>query len=120
MNLVQGIGKDQRRDQDMSGRDYDAFFIGGEWRRAESDDSFDVISPRSEERIGRVPAASAADIDAAVAAARDAFDNSEWPHLTPAERGEPCSRLADAIHRNKDELAELYTEEQGSTLFLSQ
>jgi len=104
----------------MSGRDYDAFFIGGEWRKAESDDSFDVISPRSEERIGGVPAASVADIDAAVAAARDAFDNSEWPHLTPAERGEHCARLAEAIHRNKDELAELYTEEQGSTLFLSQ
>jgi len=104
----------------MSGRDYDAFFIDGEWRKAESDDSFEVISPRSEERIGSVPAASKADIDAAVASARDAFDNGGWTQLTPVERGGHCARLADAIHRNRDELAELFTEEQGSTLFLSQ
>ena len=40
----------------MTTIDHEAFFIGGDWRKAESDDPFDVISPRSEERIGRVPA----------------------------------------------------------------
>ncbi len=104
----------------MSGHEYQAFFIDGDWRKAESDDVFDVISPRSEERIGGVPAASKADIDAAVAAARNAFDNSDWPRLSPAERGAHCARLAEAIHQRVGELAELITEEQGCTLFLSQ
>ena len=63
----------------MSSIDHQAFFIDGAWRRAQSDDRFDVISPRSEQVIGRVPAASEADIDAAVAAARRAFDGGVAP-----------------------------------------
>ncbi|RZB14216.1 aldehyde dehydrogenase family protein [Streptomyces sp. F001] len=48
-----------------------------------------MISPRSEQRIGRVPAASKEDIDSAVAAARHAFDAGEWPRLT--RRSEPTT-----------------------------
>lgn len=58
----------------MASRDYSSFYIGGKWLPAQSDAIFDVMSPRSEERIGSVPAASPADIDTAVAAARHAFD----------------------------------------------
>ena len=100
--------------------DHHAFFIDGAWRPAQSDDHFDIISPRSEERIGRVPAASTADIDAAVAAARRAFDEGEWPRLTPAERADYLTRMADAIAKRQEELAPLITEELGCTLFLSQ
>ena len=76
--------------------------------------------PRSEQVIGHVPAASTADIDAAVAAARRAFDEGEWPRLTPAERADYLTRMADAIAKRQEELAELITEELGCTLFLSQ
>lgn len=100
--------------------DHKAFFIGGTWREAEGASHFDVISPRSEERIGRVPAASKADIDAAVAAAREAFDHGEWPRLNPAERAQYLNRVALAIEKRQAELAELITEELGCTLFLSQ
>jgi aldehyde dehydrogenase (NAD+) len=100
--------------------DHQAFFIGGAWRNAQSDDRFDIISPRSEQVIGHVPAASRADIDAAVGAARKAFDEGEWPRLTPAERADYLTRMADAIAKRQSELAELITEEQGCTLFLSQ
>ena len=100
--------------------DHEAFFIGGAWRKAQSDDRFDIISPRSEQVIGHVPAASRADIDAAVAAARKAFDEGEWPRLTPAERADYLTRMADAIAKRQSELAELITEELGCTLFLSQ
>ena len=104
----------------MTDYDHQAFFIDGAWRAAQSDDRFDVISPRSEEIIGHVPAASTADIDAAVAAARRAFDEGEWPRLTPAERADYLTRMADAIAKRQEELAELITEELGCTLFLSQ
>jgi aldehyde dehydrogenase (NAD+) len=104
----------------MTTIDHEAFFIGGAWRKAQSDDRFDIISPRSEQVIGHVPAASRADIDAAVAAARKAFDEGEWPRLTPAERADYLTRMADAISKRQSELAELISEELGCTLFLSQ
>jgi aldehyde dehydrogenase (NAD+) len=104
----------------MTTIDHEAFFIGGGWRKAQSDDRFDIISPRSEQVIGHVPAASRADIDAAVAAARKAFDEGEWPRLTPAERADYLTRMADAISKRQSELAELISEELGCTLFLSQ
>ncbi|WP_050053540.1 aldehyde dehydrogenase family protein [Pseudarthrobacter siccitolerans] len=66
----------------------DSFFIDGTWRAAESDRSYDVISPRSEERAGCFPVASREDIDGPVAAARKAFDEGPWPRLSPAERAE--------------------------------
>jgi aldehyde dehydrogenase (NAD+) len=104
----------------MSTIDHEAFFIDGAWRAAQTEDRFDIISPRSEEVIGHVPAASRADIDAAVAAARRAFDQGEWPRLTPAQRADYLTRMADAIAKRQEELAELITEELGCTLFLSQ
>ena len=91
----------------MTTIDHEAFFIGGAWRNALSDDRFDIISPRSEQVIGHVPAASRADIDAAVDAARKAFDEGEWPRLTPAERADYLTRMADAISKRQSELAEL-------------
>jgi aldehyde dehydrogenase (NAD+) len=103
----------------MTSHDYSSFYIGGKWVPAQSDAVRDVVSPRSEQRIGSVPLASAADIDAAVAAARRAFDETDWPWRTPAERGELCARLADGIAARSDELALLFTEETGSTITLS-
>ena len=65
---------------------YDRLFIGGEWVRPAGDDVLDVISPATEELVGSVPEGSKADIDAAVAAARAAFDQGPWPRLAPADR----------------------------------
>ncbi|GAA1267448.1 MULTISPECIES: aldehyde dehydrogenase family protein [Streptomyces] len=82
--------------------DQKAFFIDGSWRPADGTEHFDVIPPRSERRVGRVPAASEADIDAAVAAARRAFDKGEWPRPTPAQRADHLTRLADGIERRAE------------------
>ena len=65
-------------------------FIGGEWRDAADGATFDVISPTSEQRLATLAAAGAADIDAAVAAARAQFDGGEWSRMTGAERGTPA------------------------------
>lgn len=104
----------------MTSREYSSFYIGGKWLPPQSDAVFTVVSPRSEERIGSVPAASPADIDTAVAAARHAFDETDWSRRQPAERGELCARLAAAIARRSGELATLFTEETGSPITLSQ
>lgn len=104
----------------MDMRDHDSFFIDGDWHKAQGTDVLDVISPRSEERIGRVPAAARADIDAAVAAARRAFDSGPWPRMSPDERATYLEALASGLESRTKELSELITEESGCTLFLSQ
>ncbi|XAS74383.1 aldehyde dehydrogenase [Micrococcaceae bacterium Sec5.1] len=100
--------------------EHDSFFIDGAWRAAKSDRSFDVISPRSEELVGRVPAASQQDIDGAVAAARRAFDDGPWPRMSPAERAGYLTRIATGIEKRQHELAPLISEELGCSMLLSQ
>jgi aldehyde dehydrogenase (NAD+) len=56
---------------------YDSLFIGGEWVRPSSAARIDVTSSSTEEPIGSVPEAAEADVDAAVAAARRAFDDPD-------------------------------------------
>jgi aldehyde dehydrogenase (NAD+) len=104
----------------MSLREHSSFFIDGRWRPAQSPERFHVVSPRSEDRIGSVPSASAADVDAAVGAARRAFDESGWATAPADERADLVARLAAAISARKDEIAELIAEESGCTLFLAQ
>jgi aldehyde dehydrogenase (NAD+) len=104
----------------MVEHEYASLFIDGRWQPAQSSEVFEVVSPHSEERIGAVPGASPADVDMAVAAARRAFDETDWPRRPAAERAELCERLAAAIHAHAGELADLITEESGCTLFLSQ
>lgn len=100
--------------------EHDSFFIDGAWRTAQSKKTFDVISPRSEQVVGRVPAASTDDIDDAVAAARTAFDEGPWPRLSPAERAEYLGRIAVGIEKRRPELVQLISEELGCSLVLSE
>jgi aldehyde dehydrogenase (NAD+) len=94
--------------------DYRTLFIGGTWHAAAANDSIDVLSPASEERIGKVPNATPADIDAAVASARQAFDTGEWSTAPVADRLAVLSRLSAAIKARADEFADLLTAEVGS------
>jgi betaine-aldehyde dehydrogenase len=101
-------------------RDHDRFYIGGEWVAPAGTETIDVISPHTEEVIGHVPDGTAADMDRAVAAARDAFDNGPWPQLEPAERAEAIGRLADLYAAKLGEFADIITEEMGSPITFSQ
>ena len=56
-----------------------------------------VISPSTEEVISHAPLASVADVDRAVAAAKDAFDNGPWPRTTPDERAAALARMGDHL-----------------------
>ncbi|QEC46416.1 aldehyde dehydrogenase [Baekduia soli] len=96
-------------------RSFDSLFIGGRWVSPSSDAVIEVINPITEEVIATVPDAQDADMDAAVAAAREAFDHGPWPRMTPAERAEAIGRIADELHARADELALVFAEEVGAS-----
>jgi len=89
-------------------------YIGGEWVASDATGTIDVVSAHSEEVIGRVPDATPADMDRAVAAARDAFDHGPWPRMTPTERAAGISRLSQAIQARAQDLADTISVQNGS------
>jgi betaine-aldehyde dehydrogenase len=101
-------------------RAYDQLYIGGEWVSSTGTNAIDVISPHSEQVVGQAPEATARDVDRAVGAARAAFDDAEWPHLTLARRAEYLTALAGAYEPHVDEMAALVTAEMGSPISYSQ
>jgi betaine-aldehyde dehydrogenase len=98
---------------------HDKLFIGGEWVAPATTATIDVISPHSEEVIARVAAASEADVDRAVAAARRAFDEGPWPRLSAAERADAMARLLAALQERSAEMATTITAEMGSPISFS-
>src|SRR5262245_63866427 len=88
-------------------------FIGGRWQAAKSGETFDVIDPANEQVFARASAGGEADIDAAVQAARKAFESGPWPAMTPAQRARLLLKLADLIEANGDEIALLETLDNG-------
>ncbi|MEV4863844.1 aldehyde dehydrogenase family protein [Streptomyces ossamyceticus] len=97
---------------------YDGMYIGGDWRPAAGTDSIEVVNPVDEQVIGRVPAGTAEDVDAAVRAAREALPG--WAATPPAERGAMIGALRDALAARREEIAETVTAELGSPLPFSQ
>ncbi len=91
-------------------------FIGGEWREGEGSVRLDVIAPHNEELLLNYREATPADIDIAVAAAREAFDKGPWPRLSPPERGVLLRRVADNLAARMPELAEAWTGQVGAVL----
>ena len=75
------------------------FFVDGKWRAPAGSERFELISPVSEEVTLSVPAGSPADMDAAIVAARRAFDQGEWPRLPVPDRARYLLRIADEIDR---------------------
>jgi aldehyde dehydrogenase (NAD+) len=92
----------------------DAFLIGGRWVAPADSATLEVVSPITEDRIGRVPQAASADIDAAVASAREAFDNGPWPRMTVRERGEYLIRAGKILSSRLEETVRLQIDEMGA------
>ena len=87
--------------------DYDKLFIGGRWVAPATDQRLEVFSPATEARVGSVPVAAPADIDAAVAAARAALEAGPWAETTPAAaRRDP--RQGRQAHRGAQRGADLH------------
>jgi aldehyde dehydrogenase (NAD+) len=90
-------------------------YIGGAWVAPSTDQLLDVVSPVSEEVVFQVAEAVSADVDTAVAAARTAFDDGPWPHLTPLERAAYWEKFATVLRSRAKDFAVAWTESTGVT-----
>ena len=90
--------------------------IDGKWVSAASEQTFEVTNPATGLTVARVAAGDKADIDAAVRAARRAFESGPWPQMTPSERGKLIWRIGDLIAKHNDELAELESLDNGKPM----
>ncbi|MEM7690570.1 MAG: aldehyde dehydrogenase family protein [Pseudomonadota bacterium] len=93
-------------------------FIDGRWVESASGATFETLDPATGKALGQMARGNAADVDAAVASARAAFEDGRWSGLTPMERSKTLWAIADAIEANIDELAELETLDQGKALYV--
>jgi betaine-aldehyde dehydrogenase len=93
-------------------------FIGGSWR--EPTETIERFAPGTGSLVATVGAGTAKDVDDAVRAARDAFDDGPWPHLTGFDRAAVLHRVADLIDANADLLARLDAEEGGKPIRLAE
>ncbi|MGX2997461.1 aldehyde dehydrogenase [Streptomyces sp. JNUCC 64] len=89
-------------------------FIGGVLTDPLGDDVIEVVSPHTGEVFARVPHASRADVDRAVALARDAFDHGPWPRASLDERLAVVGRIRDGLAARHEEMARLITAQVGT------
>jgi aldehyde dehydrogenase (NAD+) len=94
----------------------DKVFIGGTWRDSQGGTDVDIICPGDEEYLTTVVTPSTADADAAVAAARAAFDEGPWPRMSVEERATCCDRFADALEARFDRMNLAWMLEAGAPL----
>ena len=95
-------------------RDY-GLFIDGELVEAASGEVRELVEPATGRPLGRAAMAGEADVDGAVAAARSALAGP-WGKTSPNERSRLLHALADAVHANRKELAELETRNVGKAI----
>ena len=93
--------------------EWDKLFIGGKWVEPSTSEVIEVHSPATGELVGKVPLAAAADVDAACAAARKAFDEGPWPHMSPQERAAVLGAAVKLMEERADELKFLLAAETG-------
>jgi aldehyde dehydrogenase (NAD+) len=93
--------------------EYDKLFIGGAWTEPSTDQVIEVHCPATGEYVGKVPLAAPADVDAAVAAARAAFDNGPWPSTPPKERAAVLAKALALMEERKDEFVSRLGAETG-------
>ncbi|MBT3354701.1 MAG: aldehyde dehydrogenase family protein [Candidatus Scalindua sp.] len=91
-------------------------FINGRWVDSVSGKAFDTLNPATEKVITSVAEGDSADIDLAVAAAREAFENGPWKKIDARDRGRILLEIANLIEKNKDELALLDTLDNGKPI----
>lgn len=96
--------------------EHDRLFIDGRWTTPSGNGFIDVVDPATEAVIGHVPNGDAADVDTAVAAARQASD----PLVTVAERRDRVQRVIAAMEKRLPEFADLITAEMGAPVRISQ
>ena len=90
-------------------------WVGGQSLSSDSCRWIDVVAPADGAVIARVPDSTAADVDRAVAAARAAFETTDWRHRTPAQRADVLRVMADELERRVPALAETLVRDVGDS-----
>ena len=90
--------------------------IDGQWVEAKSGKTFAVFDPANGQQIAQVAEGDAADVDAAVTAARRAFEDGPWARMKPTERGKLVWKLGDVLEAHAEELAELEALDNGKPI----
>jgi aldehyde dehydrogenase (NAD+) len=97
-------------------RIHEQLYIGGELVAPSGTTKIEVHSPANGELVGAVPDGTAADMDRAVAAAREAFDHGPWPRMAQGDRADALARLNEQIVLRSEELANVIASELGSPI----
>ncbi|MGO1647218.1 MAG: 5-carboxymethyl-2-hydroxymuconate semialdehyde dehydrogenase [Agrococcus casei] len=88
-------------------------YINGERVGSIDGDTFDVLDPVTNEPYTKAASGKPADIDAAVAAAKNAFENGPWPKMLPRERSRILHKIADIVESRGDQLAQMESFDSG-------
>jgi acyl-CoA reductase-like NAD-dependent aldehyde dehydrogenase len=91
----------------------DKLFVAGQWIAPSSTANIEVIDCGTEELFARVAEAQEADVNRAVAAAREAFDRGPWPRMSHAERAGYLTRIARELEQRAGDIAPIWTCESG-------
>ncbi|HJS90584.1 MAG TPA: aldehyde dehydrogenase [Steroidobacteraceae bacterium] len=94
-------------------------FIAGRFTDAASDKRFEIINPSNGKLLGNLPECSPADVDLAVRAARQAFDDGRWRNMAPKARKKVMLKLASLVEKHREELALLDTLSMGMPISIS-
>jgi (Z)-2-((N-methylformamido)methylene)-5-hydroxybutyrolactone dehydrogenase len=108
MQLIESPEVGERREYEM--------LVGGEWAGARSGKTFESINPYTGRAWAKAPEADEEDVDRAVRAAREAFDEGPWGRLTGTERARMMRRLAELIAENAESLAVVESTDNGKLL----
>ena len=98
----------------LSIRHPDRHFIGGRWIAPAEGRRIDIVSPSTDTVVASVAEATVADVDAAVNAARRAFDSGIWSGLDVAKRAEIIGRIGTELEKRSAELASAWTQQVGA------
>src|ERR1700683_3158307 len=93
--------------------------INGKWVAAASGKTFEVTNPATGAVIAHVAEGDKADIDAAVQAARKAFESAPWATMTPSDRSKIIWRIGELLLKHRDELAELESLDNGKPMTIA-
>jgi acyl-CoA reductase-like NAD-dependent aldehyde dehydrogenase len=96
---------------------FEHLYVGGEWVDPSGDGTIEVLDSTTEAVMGRVPEATAADVDRAVGAARIAFES--WSQVPAADRADACAAIGMRIAARGEEIAALVAREVGMPIELS-
>ena len=91
-------------------------FIHGEWVAAREGGRREIRCPADGELVAEIDESTSVDTEAAIAAARQAFDEGEWPRTSARERGDLLLRVADLLQRDKSEMARMESLDTGKRL----